>query len=664
MSDPIIPTLPSIAFGGDYNPEQWDESVWREDIELMQRAGVNLVSVGVFSWSFLEPEPGRYELGVLEQVVDLLHEGGIRVNLANATASPPAWMALRYPETLPVAADGTVLGFGSRQQYCPSSPAFREAAAALTDQIGSRFGRHPALAMWHVNNEYGCHVSECFCAVSESDFRRWLVDRYTTIDRLNEAWGTAFWSQRYQAFDEVASPAAMPTFPNPSQLLDWRRFGSDTLIELFRLERDILRRHAPEVPVTTNFLGMYPPIDYWKMAAEEDVVSQDSYPDPFDQAGSTTGAAAVCDLVRSLGDGRPWILMEQAASSVQWRTRNGLKRPGQMRAQSLQAVGRGADGVMFFQWRQSVRGAERFHSGMVPHAGTDTRVWREIEGLGADLARLQPLVGTRVEAETAIVFDWESWWSHRNEVQPGPVDYPAVVGDHHRALWERSITADLVPPMRALDRYRLVVVPALFRMSPDVEDWLTRFVESGGTMLVTRQSGIVDGDDRVRTGGYLAGLPLGMWVEEFDVQPKGRTLEIRTADRRRFTAREWRDVIRPTGAEVLAESPTPHFPGPVVTRNRFGSGHAWYLGTRLDPEGLGWLTDKLLSDSGLTQPLPVPAGVELVTRTDGANRFHVLINHGDAEAKISLPAPMHELLTGATTKAIRLASQDVAVLRT
>jgi beta-galactosidase len=663
VPDPIIPSLPSIAFGGDYNPEQWDETVWLQDIDLMQRAGVNLVSVGIFSWAFLEPEPGHYELEMLERIVDLLHGGGIRVNLANATASPPAWMARLHPETLPVASDGTVLGFGSRQQYCPSSPVFREAVAALTDQIGSRFAGHPALAMWHVNNEYGCHVSECFCDVSRHHFRRWLNERYTTIDRLNEAWGTAFWSQRYRSFDEVAPPAAMPTFSNPSQLLDWRRFGSDTLIELFQLERDILRRHAPGVPITTNFLGMYPPIDYWKMAAEEDVVSQDSYPDPFDTAGSTSGAAAVCDLVRSLGAGRPWILMEQAASSVQWRARNGLKRPGQMRAQSLQAVGRGADGVMFFQWRQSVRGAERFHSGMVPHAGTDTRVWREIEGLGADLARLGPLIGTTVTAEAAIVFDWECWWSHRTDVQPGPVDYPAIVADHHRALWERSITADFVQPLAALDRYRLVIAPALFRMSDEVEAWLTRFVESGGTLLLTHQSGIVDGDDRVRTGGYLAGLPLGMWVEEFDVQPKGRTLDVRTNDRKQFAGLEWRDVIRPTGAEVLAESPTPHFPGPVVTRHRFGSGHAWYLGTRFDAEGLAWLTDKLLSAAGLKPPFPVPPGVELVIRTDGTNRFHVLINHGDAETKLSLPAPMRDLLTDTTTtKTIRLAPQDVAVL--
>ncbi|MGF1666045.1 MAG: beta-galactosidase [Acidimicrobiia bacterium] len=662
MPDPIIPTLPLIAFGGDYNHEQWEESVWREDIDLMRRARVNLVSVGIFSWAFLEPQPGRYELGLLERIVDLLHAGGIRVNLANATASPPAWMARLHPETLPVAADGTVLGFGSRQQYCPSSPVFRDAVAALTDQIGSRFADHPALAMWHVNNEYGCHISECFCGVSRDHFRRWLIDRYTTIDRLNEVWGTAFWSQRYQSFDEVGPPAAMPTFSNPSQLLDWRRFGSDTLIELFELEGDILRSHAPRVPITTNFLGMYPPIDYWKMAAGEDVVSQDSYPDPFDHAGSISGAAAVCDLVRSLGTGRPWILMEQAASSVQWRARNGLKRPGQMRAQSLQAVGRGADGVMFFQWRQSVRGAERFHSGMLPHAGTDTRVWREIETLGADLARLAPLLGTTVEAETAIVLDWESWWSHRTDVQPGPVDYPAIVGEHHRALWERSITADFVPPSGTLGQYRLVVVPALFRMSDDLQHRLTRFVESGGTLLVTHQSGIVDDDDRVRTGGYLAGLPLGMWVEEFDVQPKGRTLEVRTTDRKRFTARDWRDIIRPTGADVMADSPPPHFPGPVVTRHRFGAGTAWYLGTRLDTEGLAWLTDKVTADAALTPPLPVPAGVEVVVRTDGTNRFHILVNHADTEAKIPLAAPMRDLLTGATSKTIRLGSQDVAVL--
>ena len=391
----LVEKVPHVLYGGDYNPEQWPEEVWHEDVRLMREAGVNLVSLGIFSWAKLEPRPGEYDFEWLDRVVDLLHESGVMVDLATATASPPPWLARLYPESLPVTMDGVTLYPGARQHYCPSSTAYRERAAELVRRVADRYEEHPALAMWHVNNEYGCHVAECYCDASAAHFREWLRERYGDLGELNEAWGTAFWSQRYSNWDEILPPRTAPTFTNPTQQLDFRRFSSDALLECFEMEKEILREATPDVPITTNFMGFFKPVDYWKWAEREDVVSHDLYPDPADPAAHV-GAAMTYDLMRSLGGGEPWVLMEQTSVRVNWRERNVPKKPGQMRLWSYGAVARGADGIMFFQWRASRAGAEKFHSAMVPHVKPeDSRSWKEVRQLGGELKKLDNLLGAR-----------------------------------------------------------------------------------------------------------------------------------------------------------------------------------------------------------------------------------------------------------------------------
>ena len=391
----ITSKVPGMIYGGDYNPEQWPEEVWNEDVRLMREAGVNLVSLGIFSWAKLEPRPGEYDFGWLDRVVDLLYENGVMVNLATATASPPPWLARLHPESLPVTREGITLHPGARQHYCPRSAAYRERAAGLVRRVADRYKDHPALAMWHVNNEYSVHVQSCYCDTSTRAFRSWLQDRYGDLDRLNEAWGTAFWSQGYGEWGEILPSRAAPTFPNPTQQLDYHRFSSDALLECFTMERDVLREITPDVPVTSNFLGFPKALDLWKWAAVMDVVSVDLYPDPADPE-SYAKAAMSHDLMRSLGAGKPFVLMEQTTVRVNWRERNVPKRPGEMRLWSLGTVARGADEIMFFQWRQSRAGAEKFHSAMVPHVDpADSRSWQEVKGLGNDLARLDDLPGAR-----------------------------------------------------------------------------------------------------------------------------------------------------------------------------------------------------------------------------------------------------------------------------
>lgn len=497
------------AYGGDWNPEQWfadadADAILDEDIAKMREAGVTLVTLGVFSWSRLEPEEGRYELDWLEGILDRLHAAGIGVDLATGTASPPVWMALNHPESLPVDARGVRLGFGSRQQYSPNSSAYRTAALALVDRLAERFGDHPALVLWHVGNEFACHVRECFSEESKEAFRAWLEARYSSIEALNRAWGTDFWSQRYTSFAQVSPPSAMPSFPNPSQVLDWRRFTDDSFRSLFEAEAAVIRAHSTR-PITTNFMGAFPVLDYRKWAKCVDVVADDSYPDPADPLAAHEIAFAG-DLMRGLGGGAPWILMEQAPGAIQWRPRNSPKRPGQFLLWSLARLAHGADAVLQFQWRQSRAGAETFHSGMIPHAGAVSRTWDEVVETGRALSRLGPVVGARTEAGIAIVVDWESEWARAASI--GPTEEPAeplfALARHwHRTAWEAGYQVDLVGPEADLSGYSLVIVPGVFIDRPALTDALAAAAQGGAQVLVVGPSGVVDESAHAILGGYL-----------------------------------------------------------------------------------------------------------------------------------------------------------------
>lgn len=642
-----------MRYGGDYNPEQWPAEVWRDDVELMQAAGVNLVSVGIFSWAWLEPEEGRHDTAWLDEVLDLLHAGGIAVNLATATASPPPWMAHRHPDSLPIDRRGRTLCVGSRQQYCPHSSAYRQGASRLVRMLAERYGAHPAIAMWHVNNEYGCHVHESFTPAAITAFRDWLRDRYGTISALNESWGTAFWSQRYGSFDEIPAPGPMPSFANPTMQLDWRRFSSWSIEQLMRAEVEILREVTPDVPVNTNFMGFFEPLDYWSMAELEDVVSDDNYQDPSDPEAHIPSAAR-SDLMRSLRRGQPWILMEQTASTVNWRGRNVAKRPGQMRLWSLQCVAHGADGVMFFQWRAAKAGAERFHGAMVPHAGPDSRVHREVAQLGHDLARLAPVVGSRVLAEVGIVFDWDSWWAVGQASHPS-VDITGREHESwHRALFLRNIATDYVSVRHSADdlrAYKLVLVPNLYVIRDDFADALTRYVEGGGHVVIGPFSAIVDEHLHIGLGGYPAALRrlLGISIEEFEAMASPNAVMV---DGARLRCSAWHDLIGLEGATSLGTFADGWFAtDPAITHHRLGAGSATYVGTVLDADGLDWLLASACRSADVSTPADVPAGVEVAVRENAAGRFVFLLNHTDAHRELALPDGLFgasDLLTGAT----------------
>lgn len=646
---PTITKLPHFLYGGDYNPEQWPENVWLEDARLMREAGVNLVSLGIFSWTKLEPRPDEYRFDWLDRLLDLLHEHGVSVNLATPTASPPAWLAHRHPEILPVTAEGTRLWHGSRRHYCPHSPVYRERARNIATKLAERYANHPALVMWHVDNEYACHVAECFCDVSAAAFRDWLGERYGSLDGLNHAWGTAFWSQTYTDWAEIYPPRRMPTFVNPSQRLDWMRFSSDSWIACFEEQKAILSELTPEVPVTTNFMGFHPPIDYWKFAPREDVVSNDNYPDTSDPAWMSY-AAMVCDLMRSLGDRRPWVLMEQATAHVNWRQRNATKRPGVMRMGSYQAIGRGAEGILFFQWRASKAGAEKHHSGMLPHAGTASRVWREVKAFGAELPRLDPLLSSRVEAQAAILFDWESRWALELDGKPSnDLKLLPQVSSYYTSLFERNLTVDFAHPAGDLSRYKLVIVPNLYLVKEEAAANIIRYVENGGHLIMSFFSGIVDGNEQILLGGYPAPFRemLGLVVEEFAPYTETQSNTVRTDDGRQFQCSFWSDVIHLEGAQALASYEQDYYAGaPAITRNHFGKGTAYYVGTVPERSGMDWLLEQVCESAGVRPVLAnAPAGVELVRRTNGKLSWLFVLNHSAEKVHVTLEQKGLDLLT-------------------
>jgi beta-galactosidase len=641
--------FPHIIYGGDYNPDQWTPETWPEDARLMQEAGVNLVSLGIFSWAKMEPEPGVFDFTWLDQLMDLLHAHGVSVNLATPTASPPAWMVHQHPEMLPVTVEGITLWHGSRRHYCPHNPDYRHYATRIAAQLAERYKDHPALAMWHVDNEYGCHVSECYCDNSAAAFRMWLKERYATLDKLNFAWGTAFWSQVYGDWEEIQPPRRSPAHTNPTQKLDWARFSSDSWLVCFEEQKSILKQITPDVPVTTNFMGFHKGVDYFKFAGHEDVVSQDSYPDTFEPDWAARAGIA-CDLIRSVGTRRPWILMEQAPSQVNWRQRNSVKRPGVMRLGSYQAIARGADGIMFFQWRQSKAGAEKHHSGMVPHGGTDTRVWREVRALGNELTRLDAVLRSQVKAEVAILMDWENWWALELDSKPSSdLKLLPQLYSYYKPLYERNITIDFVHPEADLSRYKLVIAPNLYLVNETSAKNLNQFVENGGTLLMSFFSGIVDENEHIHLGGYPAPFRemLGLVVEEYVPYSETQSNTFCTTEGQQFQASFWGDVIHLKTAQALGTFEQDYYAGsPAVTRNQFGKGTAFYVGTAPEPNGMAWLLELVCSTADV-KPVAsnVPAEVEFLQRTNGNASWLFILNHSTDQVTVPLEQSGRDLLT-------------------
>ncbi|MFE0522361.1 beta-galactosidase [Streptomyces sp. NPDC058954] len=660
-----------IRYGGDYNPEQWPEEVWDEDHRLFTRARIDTLTVGVFSWSLTQPDEDSYDFTVLDRVLDRAAAEGRSVCLATGTAALPPWLARKYPDVNRTDFEGRRHRYGQRHNFCPSSPAYRRLATAMAARLAERYAAHPALLAWHINNEYGgC----CYCDLCAEAFRDWLRDRHGTLDALNDAWCTAFWSHRYTDWAEIEPPSALTEhWRGPdhtafqSTTLDWFRFTTDALLGCFLAEKEAIRRHDADTPVTTNLMGMFRQLDYHRWAPHLDFASWDSYP-PLD--APPTWPALAHDLMRGLKDGAPFWLMEQTPSTTACRDVNPLRRPGELRLATFQAIAHGADATLYFQMRASRGACEKYHGAVIGHAGRDdTRVFTEVASLGRELTDLGPVtLGARTPARTALLFDWDSWWAL--EISDGPsrlVKYQETVHGYYRAAREAGADVDVVPQDADLTPYDVVLAPVLHMVKGHLATRLEAVARRGGTVLTTFLSGRVDAHDRAfptDVPGPLAAL-MGVRVDEWDARPPEFVQPIPELS---AEARLVFELVLPRGAETVATYGTDFYAGtPAVTRHEYGDGEAWYVATALDRQGVDRVVRRVLDRHGLLGPYAGHPAVETAHRVapDGT-RLLFLLNHAQEAAHLTAPATATDLLTGKRTQegtALTLDPLGTAVLR-
>ena len=613
---PLAGQQARIWYGGDYNPDQWPEEVWDDDVRLMKKAGVNLVSVGIFSWAKIETSEGVYDFDWLDRIISKLGEAGIAVDLASATASPPMWLTQSHPEVLWKDYRGDVCQPGARQHWRPTSPVFREYALKLCRAMAEHYKDNPYVVAWHVSNEYGCHNRFDYSEDAERAFRKWCEERYGTIDAVNDAWGTAFWAQRMNDFTEIVPPRFIGdgNFMNPGKLLDFKRFSSDALKAFYVAERDALAEITPDLPLTTNFMvsATGSVLDYDDWGREVDFVSNDHYFIPGEAHLDELAFSA--SLVDGIARKDPWFLMEHSTSAVNWRPVNYRKEPGQLVRDSLAHVAMGADAVCYFQWRQSKAGAEKFHSAMVPHTGEDSTVFRDVCELGADLNTLADngLLGTKLaKSKVAVVFDYESEWATEHTATPTQkvhhVDEPL---QWFRALADHGVTADVVPVSSNWDEYEVVVLPSVYILSEETTRRVRDYVANGGRLIVTYYTGLSDEKDHVWLGGYPGSIRdvVGVRVEEF--MPMGDDfpgVPGRLGLSNGAVAHDIADVIgsvdrSATVLETFRDDPWTGMDGaPAIVANTFGEGRSVYVGARLGRDGIAKSLPEILESLGMAE---------------------------------------------------------------
>ncbi|MEC0230878.1 beta-galactosidase [Paenibacillus alba] len=639
--------LPKIWYGGDYNPEQWDKEIMNEDLRMFKLAGIDVATINVFSWALLQPSEDIYDFTWLDDIIERLYASGTYVCLATSTGAHPAWMARKYPDVLRVDFEGRKRKFGARHNSCPNSPTYRKYSERIAEKLAERYKDHPAILIWHISNEYGGY---CYCDQCADGFRTWLQARYATLGQVNKAWNTNFWGHTFYDWEDIVPPNALSEewagdntcFQGIS--LDYRRFMSDSLLECYKLEYDAIKKHTPELPVTTNLMGLYKELDYFKWAKHLDVISWDNYPS-FNTPISLT--AMTHDLMRGLKEGQPFMLMEQTPSQQNWQPYNSLKRPGMMKLWSYQAVARGADTVMFFQLRRSVGACEKYHGAVIEHVGHEhTRVFRECAELGAELQTLSDkLLDARVNTRVGIVYDWENRWAV--ELSSGPtvaLQYVDEVHKYYDALFQQNIQANLISTDADFSNYDIIIAPVLYMVKKGFAKQIEHFVHEGGTFLTTFFSGIVNENDIVTLGGYPGELRkvLGIWAEEIDALFPDQSNQIVLTESWGALHGQYQcgllfDLIHAEGAEVKAVYGSEFYQGmPVLTVNKFGAGQAWYVASSPEPAFLQGLLGNLCKEKGITAPIPPVAGIEVTTRTTANNSFLFVLNHNDQPTSIEL----------------------------
>lgn len=660
-----------IPYGGDYNPEQWPEETWAEDMRLLKLAHIDIVTLNVFSWAMLQSDETTYHFEKLDKIMQLVRDNGMKVCLATSTGAHPAWMARKYPDILRVEANGMKRKFGSRHNSCPNSPTYQKYARALAEKLADRYKDYDNIVAWHISNEYG---GECYCENCEKAFRVWLKEKYHTIDEVNRAWDTAFWGHTFYDFDDIVLPNYLSehwgeertTFQGIS--LDYRRFNSESILNAYRLEYDAIHAITPDIPITTNLMGTYRALDYQMWGKYLDFASWDNYPSNETPLEET---AMRHDLMRGVKQGKPFALMEQTPSVTNWLPYNMLKRPGVMRLWSYQAVAHGADTVMFFQMKRSIGACEKYHGAVIDHVGNEnTRVFREITALGAELEKLgSQTLGARTDAKAAIVFDWDNWWGISYSAGPTIyLDYCQEILRYYKALHNKNIPVDMIGVEDDLSRYSLVIAPVLYMVKGNYDEKIRTFVKNGGRFLTTFFSGYVDEHDLVTTGGYPGKLRdiLGIWVEEEDALPSDMENSF-SYQGKPYPAKMLCDLLHTEGAEALASYDKDFYAGmPVLTKNAFGKGYGYYVATSSDDDFYSDYLSEICADAGIHPLMDTPATVEVTMRSNANGSFLFILNHGEEAYEATLPYSGTDLLSGASYREgenFSLPAKDVILLK-
>lgn len=658
-----------ILFGGDYNPDQWDEATIQKDMELFRKAGINTLTLPVFSWAKLEPEEGVYDFEWLDKILKVIQKNGCSFFLATPTCAQPAWLSKQYPEVLPVDIAGRKRTHGMRVFFCVNSEKYRERAAGIAKAMADRYRDYPGLIGWHVANEYGTY---CYCENCQKKFRIWLKNRYGTLECLNEAWNTSFWGRVLTDFDEVM----LPTERNddyrfhPAVQLDYMRFVTDSTIECYGNEAQVLKAATPKLPVFTNMSGYIKKLNQFEMTAHMDAAGWDNYPWPTDERSFP---ALKHDIMRACKDGQSYYVMEQSPNQQNWQPYNKLKRPGELRKLAYQGLAHGSDSSLYFQMRQSVGGQEKFHGAIISHNGRDdTRIFREISKQGMELKKAgSRFIGGRTDAKVGIIFDWENWWAL--ELCSGPtqdMNYLEQVHHYYKPFYYQNIPVDMVKTSADFSKYQVIVAPLLYMLKGDVAERLSEFVKNGGTLAATYMTGYADENDRCIFGAYPGKLreTLGIWVEETDALFPDERNSIRCTGKEQQESYESSflcDLIHTGTAETVAVYEKDFYQGmPAVTVNHYGAGKAYYLATQIEQYFLETFMADICKAHKISPVFDTKGEVEVTFRENEQGKTYFAINHGYKEGEIDFGGRQYlNLLDDKIyTGIVRIKASDVWVL--
>lgn len=626
----FFPQVNGILHGSDYNPDQWLDrpDILEKDIELMKKAKMTSMSLGIFSWSAYEPTEGEFHMDWLKNIMDKLYENGIYTILATPSGARPAWLDEKYPECMRVGADDHRAHHGVRHNHCMSSPKFREKTGIIINKIIDTVGKHPGLAMWHLSNEFG---GECFCPLCKKKFQDYLANKFDNdINKLNKAWWTGFWSHTYNDFSQIEPPYLNGEFSVMGLNLEWKRFTTWNTTDYMKSEIDIIRKRTPNIPITTNFMQLFPGLDYRVMAKELDVISWDSYPvfhNNYETMADTMAHNSFDHAVmRSLKKNQPFMLMECAPGLVNWHEYNKLKRPGVHKLFSAQAVACGSDTVQYFQWRKSRGSFEQYHGAVVDHLGTDdTRVFKEVAEVGAMLDSLSNVKGTIVKPKAALIFDWDNMWAIDNMrgLSDKTKNYAKTCIQIYHEFLKLGIDMNVVASDDNLDDYNVVIAPMLYMLRPGASDNLKAFVKRGGQLLATYLTGYVDDNTLCYLGGFPGdGLSelFGVISEEIDTYYDSDENSATFTDGHKAIIHDYAEILRVSDTDILAKYDKDFYAGtPAITCKNFGKGKAYYVGARIDMDSMSGLFKTMLKETNTTY-LTLPAGIEYHKREDESGK--------------------------------------------